>query len=120
MPWVEKYRPTKIDEIVGNADAVERLAAMAATGNVPNLIFSGPPGIGKTTSILCLAHTLLGSAYKDAVLELNASDDRGIDVVRNKIKMFAQKKVTLPPGRHKARSIHWSPYDRVRVVNAVP
>ena len=101
-------------------DAVERLAAMAATGNVPNLIFSGPPGIGKTTSILCLAHTLLGPAYKDAVLELNASDDRGIDVVRNKIKMFAQKKVTLPPGRHKARSIHWSPYDRVRVVNAVP
>ena len=101
MPWVEKYRPTKIDEIVGNKEAVERLGAMAATGNMPNLIFTGPPGIGKTTSILCLAHTLLGPSYKDAVLELNASDDRGIDVVRNKIKMFAQKKVTLPPGRHK-------------------
>merc|ERR1711935_283517 len=82
-------------------DAVDRLAAMASTGNVPNLIFTGPPGIGKTTSVLCLAHTLLGPSYKDAVLELNASDDRGIDVVRNKIKMFAQKKVTLPPGRHK-------------------
>jgi len=68
---------------------------------MPNLIFTGPPGIGKTTSILCLAHTLLGANYKEAVLELNASDDRGIDVVRNKIKMFAQKKVTLPPGRHK-------------------
>ena len=101
MPWVEKYRPTKIGEIVGNKEAVERLGAMAATGNMPNLIFTGPPGIGKTTSILCLAHTLLGPSYKDAVLELNASDDRGIDVVRNKIKMFAQKKVTLPPGRHK-------------------
>jgi len=101
LPWVEKYRPTKIDEIVGNKDAVDRLAAMASTGNVPNLIFTGPPGIGKTTSVLCLAHTLLGPSYKDAVLELNASDDRGIDVVRNKIKMFAQKKVTLPPGRHK-------------------
>ncbi len=68
---------------------------------MPHLILSGPPGIGKTTSILCLAHELLGSQYKDAVLELNASDDRGIDVVRNRIKMFAQKKVTLPPGKQK-------------------
>jgi len=65
------------------------------------LTSQGPPGIGKTTSIMCLAHELLGPCYKDAVLELNASDDRGIDVVRNRIKMFAQKKVTLPPGRHK-------------------
>jgi replication factor C subunit 2/4 len=77
----------------------------------------GLPGIGKTTSIHCLAHQLLGAAYKEGVLELNASDERqvlsgfalrrltrvcrGIDVVRNKIKAFAQKKVTLPPGRHK-------------------
>eukprot|EP01091_Cochliopodium_minus_P018567 TRINITY_DN7562_c0_g1_i1.p1 TRINITY_DN7562_c0_g1~~TRINITY_DN7562_c0_g1_i1.p1 ORF type:complete len:288 (-),score=81.68 TRINITY_DN7562_c0_g1_i1:122-985(-) len=68
---------------------------------MPNLILCGPPGIGKTTSILCLAHQLLGENYKNAVLELNASDDRGIDVVREKIKMFAKKKVTLPPGRHK-------------------
>lgn len=60
------------------------------------------PGIGKTTSILCLARQLLGpAAYKEAVLELNASDERGIDVVRNRIKGFAQKKVTLPAGRHK-------------------
>jgi replication factor C subunit 2/4 len=68
---------------------------------MPNIILSGAPGIGKTTSILCLARELLGDAYKDAVLELNASDDRGIDVVRNRIKMFAQKKVTLPPDRQK-------------------
>ena len=74
------------------------------------------PGIGKTTSIHCLAHQLLGEAYKEGVLELNASDERcvlssklcnllmwrrGIDVVRGKIKAFAQKKVTLPAGRHK-------------------
>lgn len=101
MPWVEKYRPHILDDIVGNEETVSRLQVVARDGNMPNIILSGPPGIGKTTSILCLANELLGNAVKDAVLELNASDDRGIDVVRNKIKMFAQRKVTLPPGRHK-------------------
>ncbi|XP_042010563.1 replication factor C subunit 2 isoform X2 [Salvia splendens] len=101
IPWVEKFRPTKVSDIVGNQDAVARLQVIARDGNMPNLILAGPPGTGKTTSILALAHELLGPNYREAVLELNASDDRGIDVVRNKIKMFAQKKVTLPPGRHK-------------------
>ncbi|KAI8927021.1 P-loop containing nucleoside triphosphate hydrolase protein [Entophlyctis helioformis] len=101
LPWVEKYRPLLLRDIVGNEETVARLQVIAQEGNMPNIIISGPPGIGKTTSILCLAHELLGSAYKEGVLELNASDDRGIDVVRNRIKMFAQKKVTLPAGRHK-------------------
>jgi replication factor C subunit 2/4 len=98
---VEKYRPTNIKDVVGNEEAVARLRVIAEEGNMPNLILAGPPGTGKTTSILALAHQLLGPAFREAVLELNASDDRGIDVVRNKIKMFAQKRVTLPPGRHK-------------------
>ncbi|GAX74242.1 hypothetical protein CEUSTIGMA_g1691.t1 [Chlamydomonas eustigma] len=101
LPWLEKYRPSILKDIVGNVEAVARLQVIAEEGNMPNMILAGPPGTGKTTSILCLARQLLGTNYKEAVLELNASDDRGIDVVRNKIKMFAQKKVTLPPGRHK-------------------
>jgi len=101
LPWVEKYRPRVLDDVVGNGDTISRLKVIAKDGNVPHLIISGMPGIGKTTSIHCLAHQLLGDAYKEGVLELNASDERGIDVVRNKIKAFAQKKVTLPAGRHK-------------------
>ncbi|KZT30868.1 P-loop containing nucleoside triphosphate hydrolase protein [Neolentinus lepideus HHB14362 ss-1] len=101
LPWVEKYRPYTLDDVVGNTETIERLKVIARDGNCPHIIISGMPGIGKTTSIHCLAHQLLGDAYKEGVLELNASDERGIDVVRNKIKTFAQKKVTLPPGRHK-------------------
>lgn len=101
LPWVEKYRPHLLKDIVGNEETVERLQQIAADGNMPHMIISGLPGIGKTTSIHCLAHEMLGESYSQAVLELNASDDRGIDVVRNQIKHFAQKKCHLPPGKHK-------------------
>ncbi|ETO31280.1 hypothetical protein RFI_05838 [Reticulomyxa filosa] len=101
MPWLEKYRPRVLKDVVGNEETISRLKVIAKNGNMPNLLISGPPGTGKTTSIHCLAFELLGQHYKQGVLELNASDDRGIDVVRNKIKMFAQQKITLPPGRHK-------------------
>ena len=88
-PLVEKYRPRLIKDVVGNEEAVQRLQVIARDGNMPNIIISvckslsaivwliqGPPGTGKTTSILCLARALLGDNFKEAVLELNASDDR--------------------------------------------
>ncbi|CAD1470108.1 unnamed protein product, partial [Heterotrigona itama] len=92
LPWIEKYRPQVFSDIVGNEDTVSRLSVFAQHGNCPNIIIAGPPGV---------ARILLGPAFKEAVLELNASNDRGIDVVRNKIKMFAQKRVNLPKGKHK-------------------
>lgn len=104
LPWVEKYRPKYLKDVVGNKETINALIRIGKDGNLPNLILSGSPGIGKTTSILCLARELFGDdnkLLKEAVLELNASDDRGIEVVRNNIKTFAQKKVLLPYNRHK-------------------
>jgi len=101
-PWVEKYRPKTLKDIVGNEDIIKRFIQLAKQGNVPNLVISGPPGCGKTTSVWALARDMLGAdEVKEACLELNASDERGIDVVRNRIKTFASKKCTLRQGHHK-------------------
>jgi replication factor C subunit 2/4 len=100
-PWIEKYRPSKLSQIVGNKRIISNLQSISESGNLPNLILAGPPGTGKTTSVLALAHELLGENFKKAVIELNASDERGINVVRDKIKRFAQQKIHLPEGRHK-------------------
>jgi DNA polymerase III delta prime subunit len=85
---VEKYRPVFLDDVVGNTETVERLKIIAKDGNMPHVIISGMPGIGKTTSILCLARQLLGDSYKEAVLELNASDERGIAAPKLAIIVF--------------------------------
>ncbi|XP_061385334.1 replication factor C subunit 2-like, partial [Danaus plexippus] len=99
--WIEKYRPSKLSEVKGNEYVISRLNYFTETGNIPNLLLAGPPGTGKTTSVLALARELLGPVYKKAVIELNASDDRGIDVVRNKIKAFTKTRIDLPAGKHK-------------------
>lgn len=99
--WLEKYRPKILNEVVGNEEIVSTLRDLSRENNFPNLILSGPPGCGKTTSILALCREILGEFYSDATIELNASDERGIEVVREKIKIFAEKLVRLPSGMHK-------------------
>jgi len=93
--WVEKYRPRSLDDIVNQKEIVERLKKFVAERNMPHLLFAGPSGTGKTTAALALVHDLYGDNYKQYFLELNASDERGIDVIRNKVKEFAR---TVPPG----------------------
>ncbi|NOZ77006.1 MAG: replication factor C small subunit [Euryarchaeota archaeon] len=88
--WVEKYRPEKVGEIVGQKDVVERLKGYIQARNLPNMLFAGPPGTGKTTSAVVVAKELFGSDWQSNFLELNASDERGIDIVRGKIKDFAR------------------------------
>jgi len=101
LPWTEKYRPVNLDDVTGNKNIIEQFKNIAKKGNMPHMLLVGPPGIGKTTSISCLAKELLKNNFKQGFLELNASNERGIDIVRNKIKDFCKKKMTLPLGRHK-------------------
>ncbi len=88
--WIEKYRPRTLDEIVGQKNIVERLKSYVKTGNLPHLIFAGPAGTGKTTSALALSRDLFGDTWKQNFMELNASDERGINIIRGKIKDFAR------------------------------
>jgi replication factor C small subunit len=88
--WSEKYRPATLAEMRNQADVVGRLKRFAEIKAMPHCLFAGPPGSGKTTAALCLAHDLFGERFMDAFMELNASDARGIDVIRTTVKEFAR------------------------------
>ena len=88
--WIEKYRPQTLDEIKGQDDIVERLQSYIDQHDLPHLLFSGGAGIGKTTAATAIARQVYGDDWQGNFLELNASDQRGIDVVRDRIKNFAR------------------------------
>ena len=88
--WVEKYRPRKLSEVIGQKAIVERLESYVRSRNMPHMLFAGPAGCGKTTSAIALARGLYGDGWRNNLIELNASDERGIDIVRGKIKDFAR------------------------------
>ncbi len=90
--WAEKYRPKMLSDIINQKEIIERLKSFAKSRNVPHCIFAGPPGTGKTTAALCLTRDLYGDSYREHIMELNASDERGIDVVRETVKTFARIK----------------------------
>lgn len=98
LPWVEKYRPQCLDDVYGQTDTVETIRRFANEGRIPHLLFYGPPGSGKTSTVIALAKELYGKNYRNMVLELNASDDRGIDVVREQIKNFASTRQIFTTG----------------------
>ncbi|HET7404734.1 MAG TPA: replication factor C small subunit [Candidatus Bathyarchaeia archaeon] len=88
--WTEKYRPRSLGDIIDQEEIVSRLQEFVKRAAMPHCLFAGPPGTGKTTAALCLAHDLFGERFQDVFLELNASDERGIDVVRTTVKEFAR------------------------------
>ena len=90
LPWIEKYRPKNLDEVIGQKLIVGRLKAFVERGNFPNMIFAGSAGIGKTTCAIAMANDLYGGELNGALKELNASDARGIDVIRGEVKEFAK------------------------------
>ncbi len=90
--WAEKYRPKSLKEVINQTHVIERLEAFVKERNIPHCLFAGSAGTGKTTCGLAMSHDLYGKEWRANVLETNASDERGIDVIRHKIKDFSRMK----------------------------
>ncbi|KAL2018868.1 hypothetical protein VTK56DRAFT_293 [Thermocarpiscus australiensis] len=104
QPWVEKYRPKTLNDVTAQDHTITVLQRTLQASNLPHMLFYGPPGTGKTSTILALAKELYGpELMKSRVLELNASDERGISIVREKVKDFARTQLTNPPAGYRAR-----------------
>ena len=95
LPFIEKYRPSTISEIISHEAILSTISNFISKKSIPHFLFYGPPGTGKTTCALALARQLYGESYKNMILELNASDDRGIQIVRNKIKDFCSSLISF-------------------------
>jgi replication factor C subunit 3/5 len=95
LPWIEKYRPKSLDELISHTDIMNSMKIFIKNKYMPHMLFYGPPGTGKTSTILAYARELYGINFNFMVLELNASDDRGIEVVRNKVKQFVSSTSTF-------------------------
>ncbi|KAF5373241.1 hypothetical protein D9615_007433 [Tricholomella constricta] len=98
LPWVEKYRPVTLDDVVSHKDITSTIEKFIQKNRLPHLLFYGPPGTGKTSTILAVARRIYGADYRKQILELNASDERGIDVVREQIKQFAETRTLFSKG----------------------
>ncbi|KAF9015966.1 P-loop containing nucleoside triphosphate hydrolase protein [Hymenopellis radicata] len=98
LPWVEKYRPVTLDDVVSHKDITATIEKFIEKNRLPHLLFYGPPGTGKTSTILAVARRIYGNDYRKQILELNASDERGIDVVREQIKQFAETRTLFSKG----------------------
>lgn len=104
LPWTEKYRPKSINELMLDDNLKSRVKQLVVDKSIPNLIFTGPPGIGKTSTIRSIARELYGEYANRAVLELNASDDRGIKSIQGDIINFCKTKLIYPKGQEKKYS----------------
>ncbi|KAF8930481.1 hypothetical protein BGZ52_001050, partial [Haplosporangium bisporale] len=98
LPWVEKYRPVTLDDLVSHEDITSTIERFIDENRLPHMLLYGPPGTGKTSTILACARKLYGPMWKSMTMELNASDDRGIDVVREQIKNFASTRKIFSSG----------------------
>ncbi len=110
--WVEKHRPKTLDEVVGQKEVVERLKVYAATKSLPHLLFTGPAGTGKTTCAIALAREIYGDEWVHNFQEFNASDERGVDVMRSRAQMSdAGRRRNLPSLKDYARTSPLGGYD---------